>query len=563
MTVQAYSASGTVTTAAPTDANGGYWLPLPSAGQYRILAFDPNGTYATAFSGGADSYESSPILTLGATDIATVDFQLQPGITVSGSVLSGSSPLSSATVAAYNLSGTRRGFATVTGGAYSLVLPAGDYKFVAYDDGGTLGPLFYPNKLSWADAEIVSVRQTTNLSFQLSLASHLVGTVLDRATGTPLPGVTVYAYTAAGNEVTSTTTDAMGRFRINVAAGTYRVVAADLAGVYAAAYLGDARSFDKSDAITLTAGQSSSELGLAMQRGAQVSGQVVAATGGAVASIHVVAYNEDGTMRAETLTNATGAYKLVLPAGTFRLAAYDDQLVYATDFYQHRNDFGSATPVTVSAGQVSPGYDFALNRAGRFSGVVNDAATGALLPGITVAAYDEALGMISSAVSNASGQYKLAVPAGTYRLVAWDAGYVYANTFDGTAANFEATAARTVAADAAQTANFAMKRGVCVRGLAMTAALLPISGIEVNAFDVDGHHVASAVTSDDGSYVLALLPGSYKIWASDPRQRYVSVFYDRAGGLASATVVVVPASGSAPTINLVLSPAGRRRSVSH
>lgn len=566
MTVAAYDATGLVAASATTDANGMYALsPLP--GPYRLLAYDPNGVYATAFANGADSFDTTTPLAAG-TNAVTLDFQLQTGGSIAGAVRDAGVTLSGITVAAYNIgSGTRRGWSqTGSDGAYSLVLPAGSYKLVAFDDSGTLGPLFYPNDLAFAEATPVNVTAGQTLiavDFALQSAALVGGTAVDSTTGTVLPSINVYAYTAAGDQVRATTTDGSGHFLLSLAAGSYRFVAGDPTATYASAFLGEVSTFAKSTALTLAAGQSSPDVTIRMERAGQIRGHTADSRSTALAGIHVAAYNEDGTPRADTTSDASGAFSLPLPTGAFRFDAYDDNLVYATQFYQQRFDFASALPVNSTPGQITTGIDFSLSHAGHFTGTVTDATSGMALAGITVAAYDENLTQISSAVSTNSGQYNLVVPAGTFRLVAWDAAHVYANSFDGGVSNFELTAPRSITADSSQPVSFAMRRGVILGGRVVTAAQAPVSGIQVQALDVDGHHVASAISADDGSFSITVLPASYKLFVRDPQQCFFASFYDRAITLSSAAIVLVPPSGSPAPVTIVVTGAARRRTVAH
>lgn len=564
MTVAAYDATGSVVASATTDANGRYSMTV-SGGQGRVLAFDPAQTYATAFDSGADSFESSPVLNLSAS--ATVDFQMQRAGSIVGTVFVANAPSFGITVAAYNPSGTRRGSTkTNAAGSYTLPLPAGSFRLAAYDDAEKLTPVFYPAKSSFEDATAVPVtagQSTRDIDFILSPAAFLPGTVTDRATGAPLSSIGVYTYTPAGGFVASTTTNPSGRFQIKVPAGQYRIVAADPGGTYATAFAGDAASFEKSPAVTVSSGTSAADTLIIMDRGGSVSGRIVDAAGTAVPSARVAAYNLDGSTRSGVNSDASGVYTLVLPAGSFKIAAWDDKLIYAPQFYQHQNDFTGATPIAVKTGLISPDCDFALTRAGRFTGHVADAGTGALLAAMTVAAYVTPRSAIASAVTDSNGQYKIAVSPGTYRVVAWDGAHTFANSFDGGAANFEETAPRTVAADETRIADFTMRRGIAVTGRTTTTAAAPIGGIEIMVLDVSGNHVAGAVSGDDGSFVVTLLPGSYKIYVSDPARRYSSAYYDRAGGFASAAIIVVTSNGPPAPPSIVLSSAGRRRAVVH
>jgi hypothetical protein len=564
MVAAAYDASGNLVASATTDANGRYAISI-SAGQYRLLAYDPNGAWATAFCAGAESFETSPVQTVGASSSITVDFQLQRGGNVSGTVRVAGAARSGVTVAAYNLSGTRRTFKTTGAqGAYSILLPPGQFKFAAYDDAGLLTPLFYPGKRSFVDAAIITVASLGNkgADFDLDYAAHLTGSVVDRASGSGLQAMTVYAYTPDGGSFTSGPTDSGGSFNLTVPAGSYRLVAADPRALFATAYFNDAPSFAKSAIITVAAGQTGANITMAMDRAGLVLGEVKDVAGVPISGIDVAAYNDDGSTRTDHMTDSAGNYVLVLPPGHFRLAAFDNRLVFATEFYGQHSDFTSAPPVQIAAGQIAPGFDFVLERAGRLDGMVTDAVTGGALANITVAAYDSGIHLIASAVSGTAGQYTVAVPPGTYRVVAWDAAHVFASSFDGGASSLEAAIPRTIASDTSQSANFAMSRGIPITGSIVTVQQAPIGGIEIEALDLQGNHIASAISGDDGAFIITVLPNSYKLFAHDPIQRYRSCYYNGAYSLPDAAVVVVSSTSPSP-VSIAMAPALKRRAIAH
>jgi Carboxypeptidase regulatory-like domain len=555
-----------------TGSNGAYSLSGLNAGQYRLLAYDPGRAYAMAFANGADSYDTSPQLTVTTSGPPTTnDFQMQLGGHVNGTVTA-NGPADGVTVAAYNVdSGTRRDFTTTKpDGTYSLVLPPGQYKLAAYDNTGTLGTMFFSNALMWADASPItlSAQQTFDADFVLGAVASLSGTVIDSATGTPIPSILVYVYTAAGSEVRSTMTDWTGSFHLVLSAGSYRLVAADkngTYGTYATEFRDNASSFDQSAVLTLGPGQTAPDIKFAMQRGGWIRGQITDATsGGNISLIDVAAYNEDGSSRLQTTSNSSGAYLMLLPPGKYRIAAFDDRSIYATQFYQRGPDFVRATPIEATAGAISAGIDFLLLRAGHFMGTVVDAATNFPLRGITVAAYDTADLPVSSSVSNASGQFSVTAAAGTYRLVAWDGTHSYANSFDGGSGTYEGTAPRTIGAGELLSLNFSMRRGVVLAGRVLSAAGTPIRGIEVHTLDVGGSHIGSSVTAEGGWFSFALLPGTYILLARDPSGQYPDSFFNGAASLANASPIVVPSNGASPTVTLVLTQTiSRRRSVPH
>jgi large repetitive protein len=554
MLVAAYDASGSLRGTATTDATGLYALVLPG-GQYRVLAYDPAGAYAVTFDGGAESFETSPLRTLGGTETQTVDFTLVPAGTVTGVVLNPSgAAVPNGFIAAYNLSGTRRGFTTTNAqGMYSLVLPPGQYKLVAFDEGGAYAASFYRDARDFAVATPVGVtaRATrSGIDFRLGVAARVTGNVVDASTAAPLAAIDVYAFNESGVLVSTVVTDANGVFRFALPEGRYRFVSGDPARIYGPAFYAGKRSFAAADVVALIAGQIMPGVQLALNRAGVLAGQVTAA-GVPQAGIVVAAYNADGTLHASATTGSDGRWELAVAPGAFKLAAFDPALTHVTEFYAQRKSFAVADLVNAAAGTRTPNLDFSLDRAGRFTGVVTDAVTSQPLGGIIIAAYDADGLLIGQATTAADGTYAMAVPAGAHRLLAFDEQLRYATRYDGGARAFETTTPRQVAAGATSTANFTLVRGVRVTGTVTDRSGSSLSGIEVVALDMAGNHVARTV-ANAGAFSIVVLSDTYRFVARDPAGRYVDV---------AQTVVV--GESQPPAIAFVLSGASKRRSAKH
>jgi Carboxypeptidase regulatory-like domain len=511
--VAAYDTAGTLRGSATSDATGLYLLSLP-AGSYRVLAYDNDGVYATSFDGNAESFETSPLTAVGATNSVTRNFALVVGGSATGLVTSMSgAPRINAVVEAYNLSGTRRGFTTTdASGVYSLVLPPGQYKFVAYDANPDFAFSFHRDVRTFAEAVpvgVVATQVTSGISFRIEVAARVTGTVVEGATNLPLAGITVYAYTPGGALVEETVTDNAGVFRFALPPGDYRFVAADPARTFAPGFFGSVLSFETASVVALTAGSQQSNVQLALTRGATIAGVVRDANGAAVPNVTVGAYNADGTLHTTAITNANGAYQLLVAPGTYNLAAFDLQLTYAPRV------FGGS--LGVATGQALNGMNFSLLRGGRVTGTVREGSSPRA--GITVAAYDAAGILAASAITDANGVYALVVAPGDYRLVAFDTANRYAASYDRGALSFDETVPRSIAANATVTADIALRRGVSVSGEVVDAAGKAISGVNVFALDPAGNRVAGA-TSSAGAFTLIVPAGSYRYMAVDPAGRY-------------------------------------------
>ena len=564
--VAAYTVAGALQSTASTDSQGRYLLGVPS-GTYHLLAYDLSGVYATTFGDDAESFEVSPIVAVNDS-VTGINFGLRLGGTTTGSVIymATGQPLAGMTVAAYNPSGTRRGFGrTGSRGEYSLVLPPGDYKIAAYDDMGAFAPNFFLNQGSFTSATPVSVtagRATGSVDFVLQSAGRLSGTVVEAVTGTVLPAMTVIAYTVEGISMASSVTDAAGNFVLSVPAGSYKVVAADPTHIFADGYLADANSFNASQTTTVSAGGLQTGLRVPLHRGGTISGHISDASGTPLPTITVAAYNSDGSRRTFTQTNGTGAYTLLLPPGSFRIAAYDDAVVYATQFFPGQTIFFAGTALSVAEGQITPAVDFSLIRGSRFTGAISERATGAPAYGVFVGAFDGQGNTVATATSNLSGSYALVLPAGSYKFVAYDAQLRYVTAYGGGAANYESATVYQVGGNSAERLDFALNRGVRVTGTVVDSDLLPVSGVQIGVLDLAGNRVATGA-SNAGVFDLQLMPDTYKLISVDPQQRFYPTFYRGAGTLAGATPVVVQSNGFTTPVAFTLLKWQRRRVVFH
>ncbi|MGZ8851560.1 MAG: MSCRAMM family protein, partial [Thermoanaerobaculia bacterium] len=294
MIVHAYAANGTDPgLLSTTDSNGKYILSLPP-GDYRILAYDQTGVYATSFAADAESFETSPVLKANG-DVSNYNFALRTGGSVSGRVIAASAPVSQAVVAVYNLSGTRRGFTVSDAfGDYSIVVPPGSYKLVAYDENKVYAPTFYSFASSFnaaAEVNVAAGKTTQAVDFVLPRAGRITGFVVAVNTGGAVKGMLVEAYNQSGERIASQQM-AADQFDLALPAGTYRLVIADLTHLYAPALYGGAASFDDSTAITVGAGELRAGLRFEVLPAGHISGRASSETGEPLA-ITVAAYNID------------------------------------------------------------------------------------------------------------------------------------------------------------------------------------------------------------------------------------------------------------------------------
>ena len=566
MVAAAYTPSGDLQATATSDSTGAYILNL-QPGHYRVLAYDPNGSFATEFGGNADSFETSPIINL-STTVSSINFGMEKAGTVSGTVTSSGLPLSSITIAAYNvISGTRRGFTqTAPNGTYALALAPGQYKIAAYDVTATYSVTFFSNVLTFDAATPLTLASSQQLTanFDLPRSAHLSGAVFDRDTNVVLSGATVFAYLSDGTAIAATLSDPAGNFSMAVPPGSYKLAAADATHIYAAGFVDDANSFANERTLIVNAGQSSGGINIPLRRAGALGGRVKDSTGAALAAMSVAAYNSDGSQRAVTTTDTNGNYALYVPPGNFRVAAYDPARVFVTQFYPLRNLYSAADFVGVGAAQTTSAIDFTLGRGARFNGTIVDGGSRMPIDGISVGAYDDAGNLMNLGVTDSSGNYTLVVPPGLFKLAASDDRLRYITSYGGGSASyngapgFEADGTSTVRVD------FSLTPGVHITGTVADAAatFTPVSNVEVGVLDAEGNRLATT-TTHDSRFDLVLAPGSYRLLAVDPLGRYFATFYNGAWTLQTASPVVVGVNGLANPITMTLLPASRHHPAHH
>jgi hypothetical protein len=188
----------------------------------------------------------------------------------------------------------------------------------------------------------------------MTLAGRLSGITYRASDGSPIEGVVVTAWDAAGAAVASIRSRADGTFVLAVAPGIYRIVAHDAASTYATSYSGGASSFALATAIVVIEGVETPNILMPMALAGHIRGSVVRQSDSAAvpgASIYV--YDMAGIEIAVTESDRSGAFSIALPAGSYKLAAADRHGRFATVFHQNAGSLATATPIRVEPMQSS------------------------------------------------------------------------------------------------------------------------------------------------------------------------------------------------------------------
>jgi hypothetical protein len=223
---------------------------------------------------------------------------------------------------------------------------------------------------------------TSGIDIALQPGGTIAGRVTDKATGAPIPGVTITAGRGTG------TTNANGDYSIRgLPTDSFTVLtrAPAVSGYIDQLYDGITCLWGRCDArlgksVSVAAPESTARIDFRLWRGAQIAGRVTnAATGAPVAGVdltfHPVAHGELSTAS----TDAQDGYvSSGLPPGPYSVytGGYSrgsdggmlNQIYPGKPVERDRVDLRSGTPVTAVEGSTIGGIDFALATGGTISG---------------------------------------------------------------------------------------------------------------------------------------------------------------------------------------------------
>jgi len=479
--------------------------------------------------------------------------------TISGTVANDrGAPLAGITVAAYTITGVLQTSAPdTTAGTYSLTVPSGTYRLLAYDPSGAWATSFYDDAESFETSAPVSVTSSAaNINFRLVAAGFAAGSVTS-APGSGLYKMTVAAYNADGTRRGFTTTDVSGAYKLALPPGTYKIAAYDEALDYATTFFDGAATYAAATSVAIAAAQTAA-VNVQLPLAAKLTGEIYdRATTAALGGMRVTAYADDGSVAAQMIADSFGKYAMAARPGSFRLVVDAPGGNYATTFVPDAESFSTTPPVTVHGGETLHSV-ITMQRGGRIAGRITDRATGAPLAGITAAAYNADGTTRASAASDAAGAYAIVVPPGDYRVGAFDAALVYLPQFYLAQPLFvNASVAHVLALQTAGGFDFALAKGARVAGrVTARSTSAPLGAMTVGAYDASGRLLASAATDAGGNYALLLVPATAKLLAFDPALRYATAYYLGAATFASTPSLPL-AEGSATTADFALPDAGR------
>jgi 5-hydroxyisourate hydrolase-like protein (transthyretin family) len=442
---------------ATTNADGNYTVSGISAGAYRIEFRDWwRGEFAPEYYNNALSLETAEdIVLLEEEDRVGIDASLTTASRITGVVTDqDGSPLEQISVSVYQYDAKDEWWHWVTSaetdelGEYSLGgLAAGNYRVEFRDYYGEYAVEYYENSPDLDSAKDIVVAKSTDVSginASMVKASGISGVVTGPNGQTPLANVEVELERWTGDDWSwqdQTVTEQDGSYQFDgLPAGSYRIEFEDESGQYALEYYNNEVEFDLAENIVLAPEQKVENINASLVLGSRINGKVTGPDGTPLSAVCVEVFrlqeNGQWDWYEDTEANADGTYEIGgLPNGTYRVGFFDDDEVYAVQFYKNNGNtmyFELARNIVISSPQTIPGVNAKFDKkAGTISGKVTGPDASTPLHEVRIEAYRKddqgtwRLVLFGDLESDDDGFFDPSMlPGGAYRLKFQKDGYL-------------------------------------------------------------------------------------------------------------------------------------------
>ncbi len=540
-----------------TDVSGNFTSGGLLTGTYYVITENAYGLVDEVWNNipclnaNCDPTRGAPIaVTLGA-DTGGIDFVLQPGGAITGTITNGATGLpipDNVFVQIFDPSGTFIGGASTNDvtSQYRVraVAPGTYYASVGYTGffnqiyNGVTCPLNCPVTQGTPIHVTVGVT-TANINFALVPATSvgsISGTIRD-ITGVPavVASLNVQLFSTFGQVIANVNTNASGVYTFsNLAAASYYVRTNGTGALINELHnnvvcINCSVTSSGGTPVPVTAG-GTAVIDFDLVQGGRISGTVTNAVGGGVLSgIAVQLFSATGVAMGQSSTNASGVYTTRgLPDGTYYLRTSDPLGFFVNKLYNSINCPGTGcapttgTPVVGAGTATVGGRDFAISSGGRISGNVSGPAGMQLQFAVQVQVYTEAGALLGNSNLDASGNYAtFALPAGKYFLRTANSIGLTDEVYDnlpcpGLCTVTSGTGVDVVVGATASGRNFVLTAGGNIAGTVRDAGTsLPLAQVRVFAVLADGTVVKTAATNANGEYaILGLQAGTYYVRTS-------------------------------------------------
>lgn len=571
-----------------TGADGTYQTEGLPTGRYTVSFRDTVGAHLPiAPSGSAPGSQTAPVVvTVGATT-GGVDAAMTVGGTLSGRVTDRSTglPIQGVCVATSVWGGADTDRCTDADGRYRTAgLAPGTHNLVISDPFGRYADGYYDGPDAGDEIDniaIVGTGDTSGFDLTLDEGGSISGTVKDRTTGLPIPGVCVSVW---GPTYRAACTAPDGTYSVGgLQDGTYEARFVDnLAFEYLDhTYQGiDGSGWGTQTPIPVVGGNDVSGIDATMARGSRITGVVTRESDGspvvgACPSITGASVEFAGHAQC---SDSSGTYSMWgLVQGTYQLLIDPpDGSGLVGEFYNGADNSTAATPIELAVlGSVTSGIDASLRNGGSISGTVTAEGTGAPVGGVCVTA--SAAGTLSfgtvggygSACTDASGTYQISgLSTGDFTVWFQPAfgANLLAEYFDGKDAGSSADLVSVVVGQPRVDINASLRVGATISGrvtgadtgLGLENACVMVANGGSLSFGSGTPFTGYVCTDAAGDYrVVAMPTGTYTVRFYPPQDsNYLEQSYNGKGPGQTPDPISVTAGEDRSEISAALQPGG-------
>ncbi|GAA3552460.1 carboxypeptidase-like regulatory domain-containing protein [Nocardioides daeguensis] len=582
-----------------TSGTGGAYafdtLPASLGGSYHVGAFSDDNRYAATFVGGTDEVNATGIEPP-ATD---VDLAMQPNAAITGKATQGllATGVAGVDVCLYQQFADEdwsgwycvNETTTAANGSYTLWAEPGTYRVGFSTADNHLREVYYANAASVENATdlVVGASGRSQVNAKLVPNAKVTGkvSVTDSATGIGGAQVTAYQLVQDGADSSwepghAATADGTGSYELYLAPGAYRIgfegpcsADGECSQEYRAEFWDDKATVEAANDVTVGNSGAVGNVNAALTRNPRVTGTVTEQDGGApIAGARVRALQQvtevyDGEtftywdQVASASADATGAYALPAPPGTYRLS-FDEGCaewpcadIFQTEYWQEAATLETGKDVTLGGTLTLPGRNGTLAKNGKITGTVTAEDGGAPIADVQVVVFDEETedgetywSPVGFATTDETGKYTLHAAPGSHRVGFFElcsgADCRYLPEFYDDAATPDAGTAVAVAGPDTTTPDIdaALAEGSLITGTLTDNADVPVADASVSVYAEDGGDwtpVDGTWSDEDGSYAVLVPDGSFRVGFSSWDGAFTDEYYDDSLTLAGADTVVV------------------------
>ena len=383
---------------------------------------------------------------------------------------------------------------------------------------------------------------------------NISGTVTDSTTAR-VASVTVNIYHAANHmlvETVSTNPDG-SYFAYNLPAGSYKVEfdPSNTGGDYLKQWYTTKTDFSSANSVTVTAGDTTSDINAILNPGGSISGTVTGTTApGGLLGVTVTIYDSSGAVVGAVSSNDNGSYIYTgLSAGSYKVRFNRDTAGCSeVIWYNAKSDITTADPVTVTVGTETTGIDAVFPTA-----TIKGTVTSGVMPAFyaSVVVHDAVTGnrvdsAMTSILPDGTNYQFNDLPPGSYKIKFSSPSpytpFQYVTKWYND--KYSKATATPVDVTGGQTAiiNTTLEQGGTISGTvkdSVSAAVIP--GVNVIAYDsVTGEQPLPVVTNASGTYTLQGLRTGQSYLIRFLFSGYIEKWYDNKNDQATATPVPVP-----------------------